>query len=456
MIKVYDKPRALLLLPSIILGWTLAVPSFVTSASGQTNTTRSSSTSRRPSPRTRTTQSRPAATQETTRAKNATARNLASPATQQPQQQPVRVPQLSPQATPTPAQTPTPSATRPPAVEPATPAKPVNEGNADKAGDESIADDDEIVRVTSNLVVVPVSVTDERGEPVQGLKATDFALEEEGRAQEVAQVGDAEQVPLDIAILFDVSSSVTSKNFFTFQQESAARFLRQVLKPADRAAVFSFGQKITLEQPLAPAETAAAKVLSIPAATIATGTAFYDAVTQAAKYLAANSTGRHRRVIVVLSDGDDTFSERVRDVVYANPRAYTDSKAIPPTARERLQEGHRQATLVVQREVQRGDIVFYSINPGGPSVRLNQISTRAQNGMQQVAESTGGTAFVPERLELLDNVLRQIAAELRAQYLLQYYSNSDAPNGKFLSIRVRAPTRPTARVRSRTGYYVKK
>jgi VWFA-related protein len=106
--------------------------------------------------------------------------------------------------------------------------------------------------------------------------------------------------------------------------------------------------------------------------------------------------------------------------------------------------------------VQRGDIVFYSINPGGPSVRLNQISTRAQNGMQQVADSTGGTAFVPERLEQLDAVLRQIASELRAQYLLQYYSNSDAPNGKFLNIRVRTPTRADARVRARQGYYVKK
>jgi Ca-activated chloride channel family protein len=451
MSKVHDKARALTLLAAFMLGWTLVVPSFPASASGQTTTTTTTGARRRTARKV----TRPA---QPTSASGATAtRNSSSAATNAPQQ-PTRVPQLPAQQPqqPTPQPTRTPDAVRPPVGELGPPPKPVNEGSTDKPGEEIIVDEDEVVRVTSNLVVVPVSVTDERGEPVQGLKAADFRLEEEGRVQEVAQVGDAEQVPLDIAILFDVSSSVTSKNFFTFQQESAARFLRQVLKPADRAAVFSFGQKITLEQPLAPAETAAAKVLSIPAATVATGTAFYDAVTQAAKYLSTNSTGRHRRVIVVLSDGDDTFSERVREVVHANPRAYIDSKAIPPTARERLQEGHRQATLGVQREVQRGDIVFYSINPGGPSVRLNQISMRAQNGMQQVAESTGGTAFVPDRLELLDSVLRQIAAELRAQYLLQYYSNSDAPNGKFLSIRVRTPARPAARVRSRTGYYVKK
>src|SRR5215213_7995024 len=66
-------------------------------------------------------------------------------------------------------------------------------------------DEYEVVRVTSNLVVVPVSVTDAAGQPLLGLKATDFRLEEEGRAQEIAEIGDPEQVPLDIAVLIDVS-----------------------------------------------------------------------------------------------------------------------------------------------------------------------------------------------------------------------------------------------------------
>src|SRR6185503_12390306 len=66
----------------------------------------------------------------------------------------------------------------------------------------------EVVRVNSNLVVVPVSVTDAQGQPVLGLKPTDFHIEEDGRAQQVAQLGDPEQVPLDIALLVDVSGSV--------------------------------------------------------------------------------------------------------------------------------------------------------------------------------------------------------------------------------------------------------
>jgi VWFA-related protein len=74
--------------------------------------------------------------------------------------------------------------------------------------------------------------------------------------------------------------------------------------------------------------------------------------------------------------------------------------------------------------------------------------------MSQLAEATGGTAFVPEALEELGDVFRQIAAELRSQYLLQYYSNSQAPPGKYLGIKVRVPARADLRVRARQGYYV--
>src|SRR4030095_6288114 len=96
----------------------------------------------------------------------------------------------------------------------------------------------DVVRVTSNLIMVPVSVTDSQGQAVQGLKKEDFRLEEEGRVQEITEMGNPEQVPLDIALLFDISSSVSQKGFFVSQQNAAAAFLKLVMKPADKAAVF--------------------------------------------------------------------------------------------------------------------------------------------------------------------------------------------------------------------------
>src|SRR5215470_13475364 len=97
----------------------------------------------------------------------------------------------------------------------------------------------EVVRIQSNLVMVPVSVTSNAGQAVQGLQVADFRLIEEGKEQQIAEIGDPEQVPLDIAVLFDISSSVSQKGFFAFQQNAAATFLREVMKPADKAAVFT-------------------------------------------------------------------------------------------------------------------------------------------------------------------------------------------------------------------------
>jgi Ca-activated chloride channel family protein len=313
----------------------------------------------------------------------------------------------------------------------------------------------DVVRVTSNLVMVPVSITDAQGNAVQGLTKPDFRLIEEGKQQEITDIGDPQQVPLSIAVLFDVSSSVSQKGFFASQQNAAATFLKLVMKPSDQAAIFTITGEPTMVQPLSSADTSAARMLRIPAATTPVPTAFYDTVIAAAKYLEASAPSNHRRVIVVLSDGDDNFSSQIRDLSMAEARAQQNGQAIFAGTRAGLQERHRRAVEQVQQAVQKADAIFYSVNPGGPSVKLNQISTRAEAGMESIAETTGGTAFVPESDADLDRVFRQVAAELRGQYLLQYYGNSEAPPNQFRRIQVTVPARAGVRVRARQGYYPK-
>jgi len=316
-------------------------------------------------------------------------------------------------------------------------------------------DDFEVIRTNSNLVMVPVSVVDAKGEPLRGLLVNDFRLAEEGREQQLVEIGNPEDVPLDIAILFDVSSSVSQKGFFQFQQRAAASFLKQVMKPADRAAVFTISDQPKLVSPLASADVAATKILSIPAATAPVPTAFYDTVVAAAKYLVGNSAERHRRVILTISDGDDNFSSIVRDLTVAEYRANQKGQVTSAVAYQNLLDRRRRAVLDVQKSVQQADAAFYSINPGGPSIHLNEISTRAQNAMESIAQSTGGTAFVPDAEKDLERVFNEIAAELRGQYLLQYYSNSQMAGAQFRRIAVTVPAHPELRVRARQGYYPK-
>jgi VWFA-related protein len=320
----------------------------------------------------------------------------------------------------------------------------------------------EVIKVSSNLVVVPVSVTNTQGQPVLGLKLADFHIEEDGHAQEVAQLGDPEQVPLDIALLIDVSSSVSER--FGFEEEAATKFLKQVLRPMDHATVYAIDRTPRLEQARASADVATASLMTIKAATVATPTAFYDTVIEAARYLSQNTPEQSRRVIVVISDGEDNFSNRVRDpAIAANQATQADGNDTPAAAKARLRssfeaallEGHRQAQAEMKQEVQKANAVFYSINPSGEGLKLNVISTRAQNAMQQLAVSTGGNAFVPGTTEDLEPVFGRIISELRAQYLLQYYSDNKSARSDFRRIVIATPAQPQLRVRAREGYYPK-
>ncbi|MEP6788258.1 MAG: VWA domain-containing protein [Acidobacteriota bacterium] len=335
--------------------------------------------------------------------------------------------------------------------------------------------DDDIIKVNSRLIVVPVSVTDADGQAVTGLTTKDFRVLEEGQQQTLENVGDAETVPLEIALLFDVSASTDP--MFKFEQETAAKFLRDVMRPNDRATIFTIGQKPVLVQGRDTAEKAIASVMQLPITKGAT--AFFDTVREAANYLRQNSPDGRRRVMVVISDGEDNFSEGVqhaernleRKIVDQGPDP--DMKKFGKLVAQAQQMAKTDERGKVLKALQDADIVHYSINPAGSSYLLNQISVFGQENMQKFSDETGGSAFLPKfqpidskdgyqntintrkNNELLDRIFRQLANELRSQYLIQYYSESNFPLNKFVKLDVSLPTHGGAHIRARQGYYVK-
>ncbi|MGH9765946.1 MAG: VWA domain-containing protein [Blastocatellia bacterium] len=280
----------------------------------------------------------------------------------------------------------------------------------------------EIIKINSNLVAVPVSVTDAAGQPVRNLTAEDFRLEEEGRAQQVVTLGEPGKTPVEIALLFDISGSVFDR--FEFQRQAAIRFLKEVLKPNDAVSIFTIGMRPKLVRSrVVGVKKAVAAAMAINPSKEAT--AFFDTVVEAVQYLSKTAQPGSRRVIVVISDGEDLLSEK-----------YRLSDAL--------------------KELQRSDCLFYSINPSGSSIHLNKISLRGQNEMVSLASATGGVASLPESPEDLDKVFSQITAELHAQYLLGYYSTDERADGRFRRITVRVNKRPGLRLRARPGYYAPK
>lgn len=290
-------------------------------------------------------------------------------------------------------------------------------------------EEDITLRIDSRLVAVPVSVTDASGNPVRNLKAEDFVLEEDGQPQPVQSLGEPGKTPIELALLFDISRSV--RNRFDFEREAAGRFLKGALKKGDAVTIFAIGRtpQIALAR-TDNAERAIAGTQSIQPTE--ESTAFFDTVVKAAQYLSDTSNPETRRVIIALSDGEDTNSQR-----------------FPRRQKEALPEA-------VLREVQRAETVFYSINPSGPSIFLNEISVRGHKGMQMLAGETGGVAFLTDKLEDLQRVFTQITAELQAQYLLGYYSPNETRDGKFRRISVRVPKQGELRIRAKSGYYAPK
>ncbi|MEO7673260.1 MAG: VWA domain-containing protein [Pyrinomonadaceae bacterium] len=335
-----------------------------------------------------------------------------------------------------------------------------------------IKEEEGVIKVDSRLVVVPVSVVDPNGEPVLGLKAENFQIKEENRPQTVDNVGNAENVPLEIALLFDVSAS--SDAMFKFQQATAAKFLQDVLRGDDRATIFTIGQRSTLIQ---PRDTAEKSILAIRSITpTKEQTAFYDSVRIAANYLQKNSPQGRRKVIVIISDGEDTNSEGVLRAIWkAESKIANNVEGVK--LREIRVRARDTAKVVEQVKVlkalQDADSVLYAINPGGNSIQLNNMAVFGQENMQKFADETGGTAFLPKfqpvetkdstqnsinirkNTETLERIFKQLANELRAQYLVQYYSESEFPLNKYVKLDVALQAPGSMRVRARRCYYVK-
>ncbi|NNE66782.1 MAG: VWA domain-containing protein [Pyrinomonadaceae bacterium] len=341
-----------------------------------------------------------------------------------------------------------------------------------------IIEDDEVINVDSRLVVVPVSVTDGNGEPVKGLGAESFTVLENQRRQDIVEVSNAEKVPLEIALLFDISGSTDP--MFKFEQETAARFLQEVMRPEDRATIFTIGEIPIMLQSRNVAFRSIETIRGLQPTK--QYTAFFDTVSAAATYLRINADAKSRKVVVAITDGEDTNSRGIKKgfaEVYAkignqiNSITTKEYRELLVKKRNEIRKREQNRTL---KSLQDGDVVFYSINPAGGSLTLNKISKFGQSNMDRFASETGGTAFLPKFLPInlrsnyennsnirqntdtLKQIFSKLRNELQAQYLVQYYSNNEFPANKYVNVKtnVNLNLPQGITVRSRKGYFVKK
>jgi Ca-activated chloride channel homolog len=283
--------------------------------------------------------------------------------------------------------------------------------------------DDAPIKLSADLVTVITSVTDAAGNQVNDLSQNDFEIYEDNSPQDVAGFYREGQIPLRLIFLFDTSSSIRHR--FDFEQRAAAQFFRQVMRPGDHGAIMSVSTDPKLETQFT---SDIDKLVNTLANLKPEGaTSLYGAMIEAAKYIRP-SEGRH--VMVVLSDGTDTSSS---------------------------------ATLAqALTEVQKSDAVIYAVHSTGIAPSANVQDLAGEFVLKAMCEDTGGRAFFPpiyqeqkKEVRELDEIYRRVAAEVRAQFVLTYYSKGGGRANTFKSIRV-AVKRPGLQVRSRRGYYTSK
>jgi len=299
--------------------------------------------------------------------------------------------------------------------------------------DDEIGSADDPVKLGTDLVNILFTAVDKNNRVIGDIRPEDVTILEDGRAQQMFTFRRETTLPINIAILMDLSGSQE----YTFPQEklAAGEFLRSVIRPGkDAAALLTFQDDVDLVQGLTSRMDTLGRAFEevqfarrfAPTTTRRQATALYDAIYVTADEVLARDNYRSaaaaddlvtRRAVILLTDGVDNASSR------------------------KLEEAIDRAW--------RSGVVIYSIGIGD-RFRFEGIR---EDVLKRISAETGGRAYFPRGSEDLQDSFRQIENELRSQYLVAYAPTNSARDGRFRRIEVRIANRPDVLVVHRRGYY---
>ena len=280
--------------------------------------------------------------------------------------------------------------------------------------------------VNVRVVRVPVTVLDKKGVPVTGLTRNDFSVFEEKRPVQfdfLGEIKELEKLPIYIGVLMDTSGSTAGK--LGFEKEAAKNFLYTVTRTRkDHAAFVTFDDEVKLRQDFTRNLELLEKAID-SVKTPGTQTALFDAIWEFCDQK-MRGVSSPRRALVVITDGDDTYSRaRIEDAI-----------AI----------------------AQKTDTIIFGISTKGgfigsavPGVEAGTVKDSGDKDLSKMAEETGGRSFYTGDMLALERAFKKIGEELRSQYLLTY--RPDPPfDGGYRRIEVKVNTGDKYKVNAKRGY----
>jgi VWFA-related protein len=327
------------------------------------------------------------------------------------------------------------------------------------------SDEDEVVRVDTNLVTMPVSVLDREGRFISGLQQRDFRIFENGIEQKVEYFQSVEQ-PFTVILMIDVSPSTQWQ--IEEIQRAAISFVDQ-LRPTDKVMVIAFDESVQVLSRVTNDRNQLRN--AIRRARFGDGTSLYEAVDHVLRQELNQIEGR--KAVVLFTDGVDTTSRYANYQTTLNEAEETDTLFYPiryDTSRDMAvaqgpvyypPPGRRRGG----RRITWGDILGSIITgqnvpppgyPGGGGRGAGNTQGEYETGrryLESLAQNSGGRKFEADSLTNLDVAFAGIAEELRRQYSLGYYPDKVGQIGERRQISIRV-NRPNVVVRAKNTYIV--
>lgn len=277
-------------------------------------------------------------------------------------------------------------------------------------------------------VRLPVSVNSRKKEKelISGLTRGDFRIFEDGAPQEVTFFTDEKtNPPVYVGVLMDTSPSTAGK--LTFSKQAAKDFIYTVTRlRKDKAAFMTFDNEVNLRQDFTDKLDAIDKEIE-KVKKVGSQTALYDAVWQFSDEKLRSAPGR--RVIVLITDGDDTFSRA--------------------DLSDAIDIAQRTETTIFGISTKAG---FLGTVPG---VEAGTVKDKGDKYLTQLCEETGGEAFFTGDLLELETAFKKISEELRSQYIITYRPANQNLDGKERKVEVRFTDKSKEknyRIRTKSSY----
>lgn len=335
---------------------------------------------------------------------------------------------------------------------------------------------DEVIRVDTQLVDVPIAVSAANGLPVRGLSAANFVIYEDGKRQEVVDFS-ATAAPFEVALLLDTSGS--TRGDLQLIQRAAQDFIAG-LRPGDRVSIIAFNTERTSTQAYAVSE-----ILSpltddrnklgdaILRVRTSNGTPYYDSLLQVVEKVfrdAPKDEFRGRRALVALTDGVDStsaadFSSARQELGQAGIISFFIRVDTRDFFENSLLGDCRTAIRFSDAQIRR---YYRSFGPKaniekavnfcglGDFERLaisKKLYEIAETEMTDLARISGGRVFPVADLSEARNAFKSVADEIGTKYTLGYYPSNDKRDGTYRKIKVELKSVPAGtQVRAREGY----